>query len=136
MVVVVDSYGPFEPVADAICACPSSAAMASPLTRSLFLYGLAHGLYVGAIVILCRKFRPNLVDRLIAIHKASVIYGVPTQLEMMIESAIRDGDQHSLQHQRHRHRVTGSFGRSPELTRQIRNNRTEEDPTGEAASIA
>ncbi|MGL9623122.1 AMP-binding protein [Bradyrhizobium sp. U531] len=61
------------------------------LTHSLFLYGLAHGLYVGATVILCRQFRPNLVNRLIAAHQVSVIYGVPTQLEMMIEAAMRDG---------------------------------------------
>ncbi|RXH29434.1 AMP-dependent synthetase [Bradyrhizobium nanningense] len=61
------------------------------LTHSLFLYGLAHGLYVGATVILCRQFRPNLVNRLIISHGASVIYGVPTQLEMMIEAAMRDG---------------------------------------------
>ncbi|SFJ82262.1 AMP-binding protein [Bradyrhizobium sp. Gha] len=61
------------------------------LTHSLFLYGLAHGLYVGATVILCRQFRPNFVNRLIVSHRVSVIYGVPTQLEMMIEAAIRDG---------------------------------------------
>jgi long-chain acyl-CoA synthetase len=50
-----------------------------------------HALYVGATVILCRQFRPNLVNRLIAVHKVSVIYGVPTQLEMMIEAAMREG---------------------------------------------
>lgn len=61
------------------------------LTHSLFLYGLTHGLYVGATVILSRQFRPNLVNRLIVSHGVSVIYGVPTQLEMMIEAAIRDG---------------------------------------------
>ncbi len=56
------------------------------LTHSLFLYGLAHGLY-AATVILCRQFRPNQVCRLIAGHRASVLYGVPTQLEMIIEAA-------------------------------------------------
>ncbi|KQW22650.1 AMP-dependent synthetase [Afipia sp. Root123D2] len=60
------------------------------LTHSLFLYGLAHGLYVGATVILCRQFRPNLVCRLIATHQASVLYGVPTQLEMIVDAAMRD----------------------------------------------
>ena len=130
VLVVVDPHGPFEAVADAIGAGPSSAAIAEPdpltpfyvgftsgstgtpkgyrrhhqswigsfragdrefdigagdvvfvpgaLTHPLFLYGLAHGLYVGATVILCRQFRPNLVNRLIAVHKVSVIYGVPT----------------------------------------------------------
>jgi long-chain acyl-CoA synthetase len=57
------------------------------LTHSLFLYGLAHALYVGATVILCRRFQPKLVNRLIAVHRVSVIYGVPTQLELMIEAA-------------------------------------------------
>jgi long-chain acyl-CoA synthetase len=61
------------------------------LTHSLFLYGLAHGLYVGATVILCRQFRPNLATRLIAQHKATVLYGVPSQLEMMIDAAAREG---------------------------------------------
>ncbi|MGY3564283.1 long-chain acyl-CoA synthetase [Bradyrhizobium sp. USDA 4463] len=61
------------------------------LTHSLFLYALAHGLSVGSTVILCRQFRPNLVNRLIVSHRVSVIYGVPTQLEMMIEAAMRDG---------------------------------------------
>jgi long-chain acyl-CoA synthetase len=61
------------------------------LTHSLFLYGLAHGLHVGATVVLLRQFRPNLVNRLITAHRASVIYGVPTQIEMMIEAAIHDG---------------------------------------------
>ncbi|MGY8631991.1 AMP-binding protein [Bradyrhizobium sp. 14AA] len=140
---VVDPHGPFESVANAISAGPSSEAIAEPdpltpfyvgftsgstgmpkgyrrhhqswiesfragdrefdigagdivlapgaLTHSLFLYGLAHGLYVGATVILCRQFRPNLINRLIVSHGVSVIYGVPTQLEMMIEAAMRDG---------------------------------------------
>ncbi len=60
------------------------------LTHSLFLYGLAHGLYVGATVILCRQFRPNLACKLIAAHRASVLYGVPTQLEMVVEAAARE----------------------------------------------
>ncbi|MBN8960666.1 MAG: AMP-binding protein [Rhizobiales bacterium] len=60
------------------------------LTHSLFLYGLAHGLYAGATVILCRQFRPNSVCRLIATHRASVLYGVPTQLEMIVEAAARE----------------------------------------------
>jgi len=57
-----------------------------PLTHSLFLYGLAHGLHVGATVILCRQFRPTLVRRLIAEFAASVVYAVPTQLEMLLEA--------------------------------------------------
>jgi len=60
------------------------------LTHSLFLYGLAHGLYVGATVILCRQFRPNLACRLMAKHQVTVLYGVPTQLEMTVETATRE----------------------------------------------
>jgi len=61
------------------------------LTHSLFLYALAHGLDVGATVVLCRTFRPNHVVRLMRQHAASVLYGVPTQLEMIVEAAARDG---------------------------------------------
>jgi long-chain acyl-CoA synthetase len=61
------------------------------LTHSLFLYGLAHGLHVGASVVLCRRFRPNTVNRVIADRGVTVIYGVPTQLETMIDAAERSG---------------------------------------------
>jgi long-chain acyl-CoA synthetase len=40
------------------------------LTHSLFLYGLAHGLYVGATVVLCRQFRPNVANRLILLSQS------------------------------------------------------------------
>jgi long-chain acyl-CoA synthetase len=74
----------FHIAADDVVLAPGS------LTHSLFLYGLAHGLHVGATVVLCRQFRPNLVNRLITTHRVSVIYGVPTQLEMLIETAVHD----------------------------------------------
>jgi long-chain acyl-CoA synthetase len=57
------------------------------LTHSLFLYALVHGLNAGARVILCRRFRPDTVVRLIAGERATVLYGVPTQLQMMIKAA-------------------------------------------------
>lgn len=60
------------------------------LTHSLFLYGLAHGLHVGATVIVARQFRPNLACRAMAAHGVSVLYGVPTQIEMIVETAARD----------------------------------------------
>lgn len=62
------------------------------LTHSLFLYGLAHGLHVGAKVILCRRFRPTIVTRLIAEHRVSVLYGVPTQLDGAIDAAERGSE--------------------------------------------
>lgn len=60
------------------------------LTHSLFLYALAHGLHAGATVVLCRKFRPDHVARLMRRHAAGVLYGVPTQLEMIVEAAARE----------------------------------------------
>ncbi len=57
------------------------------LTHSLFLYALAHGLNVGGRVVLCRRFRPDTVVRLIEGERATVLYGVPTQLQLTIKAA-------------------------------------------------
>lgn len=57
------------------------------LTHSLFLYALVHGLHAGARVILSRRFRPDAALRLAERERASVLYGVPTQLQMMIAAA-------------------------------------------------
>lgn len=57
------------------------------LTHSLFLYALVHGLNVGARVILCRRFRPDAVVRIIEGERATVLYGVPTQLQLTIKAA-------------------------------------------------
>ena len=57
------------------------------LTHSLFLYALMHGLHAGARVVLCRRFRPDAVVRLIAEEQASVLYGVPTQFQLIAEAA-------------------------------------------------
>ena len=57
------------------------------LTHSLFLYGLVHGLNVGARVVLCRRFRPDTVVRLIEGERATVLYGVPTQFQLTIKAA-------------------------------------------------
>jgi len=57
------------------------------LTHSLFLYALVHGLNVGARVILCRKFRPDTVVRLIEAERATVLYAVPAQLQMIVKAA-------------------------------------------------
>ncbi|MBP0644954.1 AMP-binding protein, partial [Mycobacterium tuberculosis] len=56
------------------------------LTHSLFLYALMHGLHAGARVVLCRRFRPDAVVRLIAEEQASVLYGVPTQFQLIAEA--------------------------------------------------
>ncbi|HEY0329397.1 MAG TPA: AMP-binding protein [Rhodopseudomonas sp.] len=57
------------------------------LTHSLFLYALVHGLNAGARVILCRRFRPEAVVRLIEAERATVLYGVPTQLQLTVKAA-------------------------------------------------
>ncbi|MGL4288724.1 MAG: AMP-binding protein [Phreatobacter sp.] len=57
------------------------------MTHSLFLYALVHGLHAGARVVLCRRFRPDLALRLIEREQATVLYGVPTQLQLMLEAA-------------------------------------------------
>ncbi|MEW6641409.1 MAG: AMP-binding protein [Pseudomonadota bacterium] len=57
------------------------------LTHSLFLYALMHGLHAGARVVLCRRFRPDVVTRLIADEQASVLYGVPTQFQLVADAA-------------------------------------------------
>lgn len=59
------------------------------LTHSLFLYALAHGLHVGATVVLSRQFKPTAVNRSIQAHGATVIYGVPAQIETMVDAAER-----------------------------------------------
>jgi len=57
------------------------------LTHSLFLYALMHGLHAGARVVLCRRFRPDTVVRLIDEEQASVLYGVPTQFQLIADAA-------------------------------------------------
>jgi long-chain acyl-CoA synthetase len=57
------------------------------LTHSLFLYAFMNGLHAGATVILSHRFKPTQVLHLIAQHRATVLYGVPTQLTLVIEAA-------------------------------------------------
>ena len=74
--------------ADDIILAPGS------LTHSLFVYALIHGLYRGATVILCSRFRPNDVLRLAREHHATVLYGVPTQIRMILDHARVRGHSH------------------------------------------
>lgn len=57
------------------------------LTHSLFLYALASGIHAGATVVLASRFRPASIPALIEGHRASVLYGVPTQLQLILQSA-------------------------------------------------
>jgi len=65
------------------------------LTHSLFFYAFMNGLHAGATVILSRRFKPTQVLHLITQHRATVLYGVPTQLAMVIEAA-EQGQQKPL----------------------------------------
>jgi long-chain acyl-CoA synthetase len=57
------------------------------LTHSLFLYALMQGLHAGATVILSTGFRPASVLRQVRTHEATVLYGVPTHLRLVLEAA-------------------------------------------------
>ncbi len=57
------------------------------LTHSLFSYALCHGLYLGATVILTERFRPTQVLELIGRYQATVLYGVPTQLKLIVQNS-------------------------------------------------
>lgn len=60
------------------------------LTHSLFLYAMVHGLHAGATVVLCRRFRPTTVARLLREHRVTVLYGVPTHLRLVLNAALAD----------------------------------------------
>jgi long-chain acyl-CoA synthetase len=57
------------------------------LTHSLFLYAMVHGLYAGATVVLALRFRPAGIPALVRRHEATVLYGVPTHLRLILDSA-------------------------------------------------
>ena len=57
------------------------------LSHSLFSYALCQGLYRGATVVLSESFRPDRVLAQISRHSGTVLYGVPTQLKMLLRQA-------------------------------------------------
>ncbi len=56
-------------------------------THSLFLYALVDGLQRGAHVTALERFRPRAVVERLAAGDVSVLYGVPTQLRLVLEAA-------------------------------------------------
>ncbi len=58
------------------------------LAHSLFLYAMARGVHGGARVALSRRFNPSALVRRIAAEGVTVIYGVPTQLGVLIGAAL------------------------------------------------
>jgi long-chain acyl-CoA synthetase len=66
------------------------------LTHSLFLYAMVHGLYAGATVVLAGRFRPAAIAALVRRHRASVLYGVPTHLRLILDAAARERPLNSV----------------------------------------
>lgn len=61
------------------------------MTHSLFLYAAAHAAHIGATLLMSRAFRPDRSLRQGADHGASVLYGVPSQLRLLAQSALSSG---------------------------------------------
>ena len=58
-----------------------------PFSHSLPLYALSSALHAGAKFVVARGFHPNSALRTIGAHRVSVLYGVPSQLFLLIEAA-------------------------------------------------
>lgn len=71
--------------ADDIILAPGS------LTHSLFLYALARGLHIGATVVLAGRFHPPDVLAALVRHRASVLYAVPSQVQLITDAARQRG---------------------------------------------
>lgn len=61
------------------------------MVHSLFMYALIRGVYAGGTTIFFRQFRPNRILRRLHESKASVIYGVPTQLDALAAASRPSG---------------------------------------------
>ena len=56
------------------------------ITHSLFLYAAVHALHIGATVLISRSFHPGRALRMARQYGATVAYGAPTQLRMLIDA--------------------------------------------------
>ncbi|MDP2358393.1 MAG: AMP-binding protein [Beijerinckiaceae bacterium] len=56
------------------------------MTHSLFLYAAVHALHIGATILISRSFHPGRALRMARKHGATVAYGAPTQLRMLIDT--------------------------------------------------
>ncbi len=61
-------------------------------THSLFLYAVLSGLHAGAAVHALPRFRPEAAMRLVREAGATVLWGVPTQIALVVERAERAGE--------------------------------------------
>lgn len=62
-----------------------------PLTHSLFLYAVLASLHAGACVLALPRFRPDHALRLLDEGRATVLYGVPTHWDLILDRAEREG---------------------------------------------
>jgi long-chain acyl-CoA synthetase len=62
---------------------------AGAMTHSLFLYAFVRGINAGAKVVLCRQFRASSLPRLVRHEGVTIVYGVPTQLRLIMDFADR-----------------------------------------------
>lgn len=62
------------------------------LSHSLFLYALARGIDAGAHVLLSPSFRPRIAAELARAHGATVLYGVPTQIALLLDHLAAEGE--------------------------------------------
>ncbi|WNK00881.1 AMP-binding protein [Thalassospiraceae bacterium LMO-JJ14] len=69
---------------DRVCA-PGS------VSFSLFLYALAHCIYVGASLRLCQQFQPKNILADMRSDRSTVLLAVPTQAKLLIDMASRSG---------------------------------------------
>lgn len=60
-----------------------------PMAHSLAPYAIVRGLNSGATVLFCRRFSPKSIWALIRRQRVSIVYGVPTQLRLLLDAAER-----------------------------------------------
>jgi long-chain acyl-CoA synthetase len=60
------------------------------LATSFHLYGVIHALQAGIGVVLIPRFRPRSVLQAIAQEGVTALYGTPTQIKLLLQSAVRD----------------------------------------------
>ncbi len=63
---------------------------AGSLIHSLHLYAVVHALYAGAKTMFAAQFQPALLADLIKRENISVIYGTPTQLDMIAKTGVEN----------------------------------------------
>lgn len=61
------------------------------LIHSLFMFGVLHGLYVGARTRMLATFRPDRALQILGEEKSAVVYATPTHLQLLAAEAAKRG---------------------------------------------